>query len=348
MFTWSTTMYGTEARECGVSNYLQTYFRDINESSLLSAADECELAEAIAQGDLEAKQRMIQANLRLVVRIARDYLGRGMVLEDLIGEGNLGLIRAAKDYDPAFGTRFSTYASYWIKQAIRHALINTTSTIRLPAHMFGLLSRWRRTERTLCRDLGRAPSFDEVAASLGLSETQKGLVAKARCASQVKLESCLGDEEALWSPDGSQDVCDAPDATLEFDEERAEVLRRMARLDERERLVLTLRFGLMGQVPLTLKEIGRRLGVTREWVRKIELKAVSRLQRDTESPRSRPQSAGRGNKRRQRATRPVQAIELGSAIQPASSSQAPRSVPPYLSRMPHPAGRTATPIAVAS
>ena len=134
---------------------------------------------------------MIEANLRLVVKIARDYVGRGIALDDLIGEGNLGLIRATKEYDPRFGTRFSTYASYWIKQAIRHALINTTATIRLPAHMVGLLTRWRRTERALCRELRRAPSFEEVATSLGLTETQKTLVARAHQARQLKLESGL-------------------------------------------------------------------------------------------------------------------------------------------------------------
>ena len=146
---------------------------------MLTAAEECELAEAIARGDRDARTRMIEANLRLVVKIARDYVGRGIALDDLIGEGNLGLIRAAEEFDPRFGTRFSTYASYWIKQAIRHALINTTSTIRLPAHMVGLLTKWRRAERSLCRELRRTPTFEEIAASLGLSETQKTLVAQA-------------------------------------------------------------------------------------------------------------------------------------------------------------------------
>ena len=141
---------------------------------------------------------MIQANLRLVVKIARDYVGRGIALDDLIGEGNLGLIRAAEEFDPRFGTRFSTYASYWIKQAIRHALINTTSTIRLPAHMVGLLTKWRRAERSLCRELGRAPSFEEIASSLGLTETQKTLVARAHQARQLKLESGMaGDANRL-------------------------------------------------------------------------------------------------------------------------------------------------------
>src|SRR5213592_2924713 len=119
---------------------------------------------------------MIRANLRLVVKIARDYVGRGIVLDDLIGEGNLGLIRAAEEFDPRFVTRFSTYASYWIKQAIRHALINTTATIRLPAHMVGLLTKWRRAERALRRELGRDPIDDEIAARLGLSAMQRMLV----------------------------------------------------------------------------------------------------------------------------------------------------------------------------
>ena len=144
---------------------------------------------------------MIQANLRLVVKIAREYLGRGMTLDDLIGEGNLGLIRATEEFDPRFGTRFSTYASYWIKQAIRHALINTTATIRLPAHMVGLLTKWRRAERALTREFGYPPTPDQVAVSLGLTDSQKALVEKARRARQLRLESGGGEEGGSWSPD---------------------------------------------------------------------------------------------------------------------------------------------------
>jgi RNA polymerase primary sigma factor len=270
-------MKGTTAKGYGVPNNLQAYFRDINQASLLSATEERELAEAIERGDRDARRRMVEANLRLVVRIARDYLGRGMLMDDLIGEGNLGLIRAAEEYDPGFGTRFSTYASYWIKQSIRHALINTTSTIRLPAHMYGLLTKWRRAERLLSRERGCAPSFDEVATHLGLTENQKSMVAKARCARQLKLESSLGEEDTAWLPDESMSCGQAPAAVMELSEERDEFLRRLDRLDERERLVISLRFGLRDEAPLTLKEIGRRIGVTREWVRKIELRAVSKL-----------------------------------------------------------------------
>jgi RNA polymerase primary sigma factor len=270
-------MSGNTANSYRVTGDLQAYFRNINRGALLSAAEERELAEAIARGDTNARRRMIEANLRLVVKIARDYLGRGMLIDDLIGEGNLGLIRAAEDFDPAFGTRFSTYASYWIKQAIRHALINTTTTIRLPAHMFGLLTKWRRAERQLYRQRGSAPSFDEIAEYLDLSENQKSLVAKARRASQLKLESSLGDDDAAWSPDDSIDGAAAPDSTMERSEDQTEILRRLDWLDERERLVISLRFGLIDGTPRTLKEIGRRIGVTREWVRKIELRAVSKL-----------------------------------------------------------------------
>jgi RNA polymerase primary sigma factor len=270
-------MLCSEAKECGVPNQLQTYFRDINQVSLLSPGEERELAVAIASGDGDARGRLIQANLRLVVKIARDYLGRGMVLDDLIGEGNLGLIRAAEEYDPRFGTRFSTYASYWIKQSIRHALINTTATIRLHAHMYGLLTKWRRVERALSRERGCLPSFEDVATQLGLTDTQKGLVAKAHRARQLKLESCLGDEQGSWSADESDHTGQHMEQALEFGDDRQELARRMERLEDRERLVLTLRYGLGGENPHTLKEIGLRLGVTREWVRKLELKAIARL-----------------------------------------------------------------------
>src|SRR5258707_8440267 len=166
-------MYRTQAEECAAPQHPHTYYQDINQISLLSAAEERDLADAIARGDRDARGRMIRANLRLVVKIARDYVGRGMVLDDLIGEGNVGLIRAAEEYDPRFGTRFSTYASYWIKQAIRHALTNTTATIRLPAHMVTLLSKWRKAERALYRELGQTPTFDQIAITLGLSDAQR-------------------------------------------------------------------------------------------------------------------------------------------------------------------------------
>ena len=267
----------TRAKDPGVKTSLHLYLQDIKDDTLLTAAEERELAAAIAGGDADAKNRMIEANLRLVVRIAREFVGRGIPLDDLIGEGNLGLIRAAQEFDPRFGTRFSTYASYWIKQAIRHALINTTTTIRLPAHMVGLMTRWRRAERSLCRELRRAPTFEEVAKHLGLSETQKTLVSRAQQARQLKLESGMAGEVNRWSPEEAIDGREHPESTMEAEDERELMLSRLDRLDDRERTILSLRYGLEGATPLTLKEIGKRLGVTREWVRKIELRAVRKL-----------------------------------------------------------------------
>ena len=151
-----------------VQSPLETYLREINETSLLSADDEHELAVAIGGGDIQARDRMVRANLRLVVNIARGYTGKGLGLQDLIEEGNLGLLRAVEGFDPAVGTRFSTYASYWIKQSIKRALINTAKTIRIPAYMVELLSKWRRASTRLAEELGRTPTPEEIARVLGL------------------------------------------------------------------------------------------------------------------------------------------------------------------------------------
>jgi RNA polymerase primary sigma factor len=243
----------------------------------LSRDEEIELAARVARGDHQARNRMVQANLSLVGTIAREFRHRGLSLEDLIGEGNLGLIRAAEEFDPRFGARFSTYASYWIKQAIRHALINTTSTIRLPARMVGLLTKWRRAERSLHRELRRAPSFEEIATSLGLSEAQKTLVATAHRARQLKPGSGLAGAANQWWPEESIDRREAPDSALEAEDERALLLSRLHRLDDRERTVLSLRYGLEGAPRQRLKEICRRLGVSKQWVRKLELRALRKL-----------------------------------------------------------------------
>jgi RNA polymerase primary sigma factor len=309
-----------QAKDCNVPSTLNLYLREIKDGPLLSAAEERDLAEAIAQGNGDARARMIQANLRLVVKIARDYLGRGMVLDDLIGEGNLGLIRAAEEFDPRFGTRFSTYASYWIKQAIRHALINTSATIRLPAHMVNLLTRWRRAERALTRELGCTPTADRVAVELGLTDGQRLLVEKARRATQLRLESSAGESGVDWSVDETSQYVDAPDATLEAEDERQSLLRRMQRLDDRERSILTLRFGLEGEVPLTLKEVGRRLGVTREWVRKIEIRAVRKLD-DSEIPEESTTASGQNKESGRTRSRTLRGTPNDRLSKPVRSSR---------------------------
>ena len=268
-------------RELGA---MDLYLNQIRDDDLLSAAEECALARAIADGDRDASSRMIRANLRLVVRIARDYVGRGLSIEDLIGEGNLGLIRATEEFDPSFGTRFSTYASYWIKQAIRHALTNTTATIRLPAHMVTLLSKWRKAERALNRELGQPATFDQIATSLHLTDAQRTLVERARRASSLRPDG--GDDNHDWSTDSTGDDRFAPDQAMEADDERRLLRNRLDQLEPRERTILTLRFGLDGDEPMTLKQVGLRLGVTREWVRKIEVRAVRKLDTTPVEPKT--------------------------------------------------------------
>jgi RNA polymerase primary sigma factor len=241
----------------------------------LSRDEEVELAARLAGGDHQARNRMVQANLGLVATIAREFRGRGLPMEDLIGEGNLGLMRAADEFDPRFGTRFSTYASYWIKQAIRHALINTTATIRLPAHMVGLMTRWKRAERALVCELGRAPSFDEIASSLELSDARKTMVVRALDARRLRREGSQDDGTAARNIAATTDL-HRVDELLESEDSRALARRLMDQLDDRERFIVALRYGLEGEA-LTLKEIGRRLGVTREWVRKLEIRAMRKL-----------------------------------------------------------------------
>src|SRR3954466_2984879 len=162
-----------------VQTPLETYLREINETALLNGKEEKELATLIGQGDTRARDRMVRANLRLVVNIARGYSGKGLGLQDLIEEGNLGLLRAVEGFDPAMGTRFSTYASYWIKQSIKRALINTGKTIRIPAYMVELLSKWRRATARLTEELGRTPTPEEIARVLGLAKKKLPIIKKA-------------------------------------------------------------------------------------------------------------------------------------------------------------------------
>jgi RNA polymerase primary sigma factor len=242
----------------------------------LSREQERDLADMIAAGNQTARNSMVQANLGLVFAIAREFQGRGLKLEDLVGEGNLGLIRAAQDFKPGFGTRFSTYARFWIKQAIQHALINTTATIRLPANMVKTLTKWRRIEQNLCREGDHIPDFEQVASNLGLSEQQKTLVRSARRALRLK----PGGSSGLGAPnrllDTTADRHGPVENKLQADDERESMNRRMEGLDDRERTVLALRYGLEGE-PLSLKAVGTRLGVCSEWVRRIESGAIRKL-----------------------------------------------------------------------
>src|SRR6201986_4524573 len=166
-------------RNESVQSPLETYLREINETPLLNADEEKALAYRIEDGDSQARDRMVRANLRLVVNIARGYTGKGLGLQDLIEEGNLGLLRAVEGFDPAMGTRFSTYASYWIKQSIKRALINSAKTIRIPAYMVELLSKWRRATARLTEELGRSPTPEEIGRVLGLPRKKLSIIKKA-------------------------------------------------------------------------------------------------------------------------------------------------------------------------
>jgi RNA polymerase primary sigma factor len=274
-------MNRTQARPSDPANVLSTYFREIKDDALLTAAEEQALARSIAAGDTDARARLIRSNLKLVVKIARDYTGKGLSLEDLIGEGNLGLIRAAEEFDPSFGVRFSTYAAYWIKMAIRDGLTNSSSTIRLPAHIVKLMAKWRKTERQLCREFGFAPTAEQVAVALGLTDSQLEMIERARRARGIQMEAGGGDDDGSWSPEELADGHGTAGAWLEADDERCGLMRRMATLDDRERAVVVLRFGLGGEAPLTLREVGQRVGLTREWVRKVEMRAVRKLGHST-------------------------------------------------------------------
>ncbi|MEM9353590.1 MAG: RNA polymerase sigma factor RpoD/SigA [Planctomycetota bacterium] len=270
-----------------VQSPLETYLREINETALLTAAEERELATRIGEGDTAARDRMVRANLRLVVNIARGYSGKGLSLQDLIEEGNLGLLRAVEGFDPGVGTRFSTYASYWIKQSIKRALINTGKTIRIPAYMVELLSKWRRATARLTEELDRTPTPEEIARVLGLPKKKLPIIKKAikiynatPQTDQTEAGWTLGDmitDERQLSPD---------DALVESDSLR-HVLEMLSTMDEREAAVLRMRFGLDNEQPQTLKEIGERLGLTRERVRQIENEALNRMAESMQDPRDR-------------------------------------------------------------
>ena len=273
---------------------MDEYLSAISEDALLSASEERALAEAQARGDVSARARLIRSNLRLVVRIARDFQGRGLSMDDLVGEGNLGLIRAVEQFDPSYGVRFGTYASHWIKQAIREAVIKTGSTIRLPNHMFGLLSRWKRVERALTRSLDREPRFDEVCDALELTQSQRAMIGRARQARRFVIESGPDDPDGVHLPSEAAASDQPVEADLETKEQIQVMKRRLSQLDPRERTIIGLRFGLDGQPPLTLREVGAQLGITREWVRKIEQRAVSKLDgSDTSHSVAQPTSSPR-------------------------------------------------------
>ncbi len=281
---------------------LQNYLKQINECSLLTAQQEKDLARAIhrgtsaagqfARGELnlvekeereregnEARELMIRSNLRLVVSIAKAYGNRGMPLADLIEEGNLGLLRAVEGFDPDMGSRFSTYSSWWIKQSIKRSLINTVQPVHIPAYMVEMIGRWKQVHRKLEERLGRSPSIQEVAKQMELPEKKVRIIKLAVRAFSAPTQS--------ESADGSMSLSDIlPDERMKTPEEavfsaaESDMIGKLLdALDEREATILRLRYGLTDEDPLTLKEIGSRINLTRERVRQLEAEALRKLER---------------------------------------------------------------------
>ncbi len=258
---------------------LRLYLRSIGQVELLTAAQEVALAKRIERGDMLAKRQMVEANLRLVVSIAKGYLGRGLSFLDLIQEGSLGLIRAVEKFDYRRGYKFSTYATWWIRQAVTRAIADKARTIRIPVHMVEKLNRVAHVERQLVQKLGREPEPAEIAEELRWPVSDvRDILRVAQL--PVSLEKPVGDEDESELGDFVAD-----DAVLEPFEEASEhlqkegVRRALNALPERERQVIELRYGLSGAEPLTLEEVGRTFGVTRERIRQIENNTLKKLKR---------------------------------------------------------------------
>jgi RNA polymerase primary sigma factor len=257
---------------------LRLYLREIGKVPLLTADQEVYLAKRIERGDMSAKTHMIEANLRLVVSIAKSYLGRGLSFLDLIQEGSLGLIRAVEKFDYRKGYKFSTYATWWIRQAVTRAIADKARTIRIPVHMVEKLNKVVHIERQLVQRLGREPQPEEIALELEMTtEEVREILRMAQL--PVSLEKPIGEEEESELGDFVQDEqAESPFDTASLQLRREDIQKALDSLPERERKVIELRFGLTGAQPCTLEEVGKAFGVTRERIRQIENNTLKRLE----------------------------------------------------------------------
>jgi RNA polymerase primary sigma factor len=273
---------GASAREPGsydADSAIKLYLREIGQVKLLTPQEEIELAARIKRGDRKAREHMIKANLRLVVKIAHDYDGLGLPLLDLINEGNLGLMKAVERFDPAKGGKLSTYAAWWIKQAIKRALANQAKTIRLPVHLVDKISRMRRIAMNLQEILGREPTDEELAEELQMSPVR---VAQLRMASSrpASLDAPIGDDDSNTFAEVVEDErAEDPYAKLEEKTLTSMLGELITHLDPREQQILRYRFGLDGGTEKTLEEVGACFGVTRERIRQIQNLALAKLRR---------------------------------------------------------------------
>ncbi|MCE5167797.1 RNA polymerase sigma factor RpoD [Paenibacillus profundus] len=268
-----------------INDPVRMYLKEIGRVPLLSAEEEIELAKRIEQGDEEAKKRLTEANLRLVVSIAKRYVGRGMLFLDLIQEGNMGLIKAVEKFDHSKGYKFSTYATWWIRQAITRAIADQARTIRIPVHMVETINKLVRVSRQLLQELGREPTPEEIAAEMELSVEKVREIMKI-AQEPVSLETPIGEEDDSHLGDFIEDqeaLAPADAAAYELLKEQLEDV--LDTLTEREENVLRLRFGLDDGRTRTLEEVGKVFGVTRERIRQIEAKALRKLRHPSRSKR---------------------------------------------------------------
>jgi RNA polymerase sigma factor (sigma-70 family) len=270
-----------EAPEAGDRSreLIALYLQEISKVKLLTPQEEQDLARRVQGGDAEAERRLVEANLRLVVSIARRYLHRGLSLLDLIEEGNVGLLHAARKFRPDRGTRFSTYATWWIRQAVVRALANQARTIRLPVHVEALLAQYNRHRAALTQKLGRAPTTEEVAAEMGRPAVELEHLESLRQHPVSLDKATAGDGKGSVGDTVADPNAEAGAGLAAVLRARADLAGVLQDLPDRERTVITLRFGLGGEEPLTLERIGQRLGLTRERVRQIEGEALQRLRR---------------------------------------------------------------------
>lgn len=266
-----------------VDDPVKMYLKEIGKIPLLTAPEEVALAKRMEDGDNRAKKRLAETNLRLVVSIAKRYVGRGMSFLDLIQEGNLGLMKAVDKFDYKRGFKFSTYATWWIRQAITRAIADQARTIRIPVHMVETINKLVRIERQLVQELGRDPSNEEIAKEMGI-EVEKVREVRKIAQEPVSLETPIGEEEDSHLGDFIEDdTAIAPDEAANFTMLREELNDILMTLNERERKVLELRFGLVDGTPRTLEEVGKEFNVTRERIRQIEAKALRKLKHPSRS-----------------------------------------------------------------
>jgi RNA polymerase primary sigma factor len=259
-----------------VQDPLKLYVRQIGDGRLLTAAEERELAQRKDEGDEEAKKRLIEGNLRLVMSITRNYTKAGVPLLDLIQEGNLGLIRAVEKFDWRMGYKLSTYATWWIRQAVTRALADQGRTIRLPVHVAEQVRRVMRARRVLSQKLNREPKLAELAKESGFTE-QKVRDLLELIEDPISLETPVGDGESIYGDLIEDENADLPEETTAEGMRSTELAKALARLNPRMRLVIARRFGLDGQTPQTLEQVGTELGITRERVRQLESRALREL-----------------------------------------------------------------------